>query len=126
MEKSLKYGTPLLFLLLFAMIVTMPKGIWADEVLHFAWGAFPSTAQAVELIFRSVGEKMNHGQTGIYMLLDHLALKHFGASYFALRFPSYFSFVLGLWAGFLFLRNLGFSLLVRLAFVLALAFSQLN
>lgn len=119
-------GLAALFLLLFVMVATMPKGIWADEVLQFAWGAFPDSLRAIELVFRSVGEKMNHGQTGIYMIYDHLALKIFGASYFALRFPSYLSFVLAPLFGFLFLRNMGVSLSVRILFVVALSFSQLN
>lgn len=69
------------------------KGIWIDEVVQFALGAADSTAQAWRM-FHSTAGTLNHGQTGLYYMLDHWLLRAFGASTFWLRFPT---FVCALW-----------------------------
>jgi hypothetical protein len=113
-------------LLLFAMIATMPKGIWMDEFLQFAFGAFPDSVAAVKLIFATIRSDMNLGQTGFQMVLNHLLLHNFGASYLMLRLPSYLGYSLGILAGSGFLAGLGCSFFVRFAFVVSLGLSQLN
>lgn len=113
-------------LLLLAMMMAFPRPIWTDEVLQFAWGAFSDTPRTIRWIFWSVGARMNHGQTGAYMIVNHLALKYFGASYFALRFPSYLSYFFSLVAGYAILGRMGASTLVRLLGMLGLAFCLLN
>jgi hypothetical protein len=76
-----------LSLLVLLMSINPVKPIWADEFLHFAFGAFDGTREALAAIRASL-DGVNHGQTGAYMLLDHWLLRCFGASTFWLRFPS--------------------------------------
>jgi hypothetical protein len=66
------------------------RPIWIDEFLHFALGGFSSSSEAWGVIRESI-KGINHGQTGVYMLLDYWLLKIFGANLFWLRFPSIFS-----------------------------------
>ncbi|NEO91046.1 MAG: hypothetical protein F6K56_12680 [Moorea sp. SIO3G5] len=61
-----------------------------DEFLHFAFGSYDTTAEAWKYISQSI-LTINHGQTGIYMLIDHWLMQLFGANIFWLRFPSIFS-----------------------------------
>ncbi len=79
------------------------KDIWTDEVLHFALGSLDSTLEAWKTICRS--QDINHGQTGIYMILDYWLLKLFGASRFWLRFPSFLSGFLLVFAAVHFFRG---------------------
>lgn len=111
--------------LLFAVSVTRPVVLWTDEFLYFAFGAFDSTFQALQKV-RASTANVNHGQTGFYMLLNHLMLQAFGASYFVLRLPSYLAFVVSLVLGCRYLRNCGFSSLACATFVLGMGLSQLN
>lgn len=83
----------LLFLLTLAILLlrTDAKGpIWIDEFLHFAMGAYDSTTSAWQVV-RETTVGVNHGQTGVYMMLDYWLLKGFGASAVALRLPSLLS-----------------------------------
>lgn len=66
------------------------RPIWIDEFLHFALGGFSSSSKAWDVIRESI-KGINHGQTGVYMLLNYWLLKIFGANLFWLRFPSIFS-----------------------------------
>jgi len=59
-----------------------------DEFLHFAL-ASGSWTDTFEMIWKSTGDAVNHGQTGTYMLIDAALLKTFGASNFLLRLPTY-------------------------------------
>ena len=83
-QKLLLTAASLLVLLL---SINPVKPIWVDEFLHFAFGAFDGTREAIAAIRASL-DGVNHGQTGVYMLLDHWLLRAFGASAFWLRFPS--------------------------------------
>lgn len=67
--------------------------IWIDEFLHFAFASFDITADAWAAIKRSASN-VNHGQTGIYMLVNYWTLKYFGADLLYLRAPSLVSAVL--------------------------------
>lgn len=118
-------STLLLQALLFALVMTRPKKIWTDDFLHFAFGAYADTGEAIRAVFESIAG-VNHGQTGFHMILNHLLLKWFGASYFVLRLPSGIAYSLGLLAGFCFLRSIGVSFFLRTAFLLLLGLSQLN
>ncbi len=82
----------LLLLCLFCVALNSSFGrpIWIDEFLHFAFGSYETTAEAWNAISRSI-TTINHGQTGIYMLIDHWLMQLFGANIFWLRFPSIFS-----------------------------------
>lgn len=66
------------------------RPVWIDEFLHFALGGFSSSSEVWDVIRESI-KGVNHGQTGIYMILDYWLLKIFGANLFWLRFPSIFS-----------------------------------
>ncbi|WP_424094453.1 hypothetical protein [Moorena producens] len=93
-----------------------------DEFLHFAFGSYDTTAEAWKYISQSI-LTINHGQTGIYMLIDHWLMQIFGANIFWLRFPSIFSgLVLFLAAIYLF-RLWGMPFLWQVIGILAL-FSQ--
>jgi hypothetical protein len=69
---------------------SLGRPIWIDEFLHFATGSFDSTAAAWSAIAQSTAN-VNHGQTGIYMLVDYWLLTLFGADLVALRAPSLIS-----------------------------------
>ncbi len=69
------------------------RAIWIDEFLHFAFASFDTTADAWAAIKRSASN-VNHGQTGIYMLVNYWTLKYFGADLLYLRAPSLVSGVL--------------------------------
>jgi hypothetical protein len=85
------------------------RPIWIDEFLHFAVGSFDSTSSAWSAIAGSTSN-VNHGQTGIYMLINFWLLKLWGASEVALRLPSLLSaFLLCFFASFA-LRLRGYGL----------------
>ena len=84
------------------------KPIWIDEFVHFAIGAQHSTVEALEAIYLTTA-KLNHGQTGFYILLDYWLLKIFGANLWALRLPSLLSALWVLLSGILLLRTRGFG-----------------
>ncbi|MGZ3672173.1 MAG: hypothetical protein ACXWR4_19740, partial [Bdellovibrionota bacterium] len=111
---------------LLAYIMTLPKGFWADEVLQFAPAAFPNVHEAAAAIFGSIRGGLNHGQTGGHMLLNYFSLKALGASYFALRWPSYLAYAAGITGGFFFLMDVGASLAVGLLFAFLFGLSQLS
>ena len=69
------------------------RPIWIDEFLHFALGSHRTTAEAWQSISETV-PTLNHGQTGIYMLVDYWLLQMGGANLFLLRLPSMLAGVL--------------------------------
>ena len=105
-----------------ALYGSFGRPIWIDEFLHFAIAAFDTTEQAWDVIGRST-TGVNHGQTGIYMLLDFWLLKAFGANIIALRAPSLLSAGLLLCAGVIFMRLRGFGLLWQ-CFAILILFCQ--
>lgn len=80
----------LLILICIALHASWGRPIWIDEFLHFALGSHRTTTEAWDTIRQSI-LTFNHGQTGIYMILDYWLLQVFGASRFWLRFPSILS-----------------------------------
>ncbi|MBD2653313.1 hypothetical protein H6G45_07380 [Synechocystis sp. FACHB-383] len=66
------------------------RPLWIDEFLHFALGSYETTGEAWHVIRESILE-INHGQTGIYMIINYWLMQIFGASTFWLRFPSLLS-----------------------------------
>lgn len=87
---------------------TQPRRIWIDEFLHFALGALPTPRAAWDVITASF-QTVNHGQTGVYMLLDYFLLSAFGPSLVALRLPSLLSGVLLFFSALQLFRSLGFG-----------------
>ncbi len=91
------------------LYASLDRSIWIDEFLHFAFGSFDTTSDAWRAIKKSTSN-INHGQTGIYMLLNYWTLKYFGASIVVLRAPSLVSAVLLCYFSAVLLRNRGFGL----------------
>ncbi len=93
------------------LILTLYAGlwrpIWFDEFLHFAMGGMTFEYALKTIDYTTI--EVNHGQTGIYMLLDWFLLQVFGASAIALRLPSLLSGALLLAAAVTFLRLRGFG-----------------
>lgn len=83
------------------------RGIWFDELLHFAVGGM-SFEYVIKTIDYTTTE-VNHGQTGIYILLDWLILQLTGASAIGLRLPSLISAGIMLVAAAVFIRAKGFD-----------------
>ena len=83
------------------------RPIWFDEFLHFAMGGMTFEYALKTIDYTTI--EVNHGQTGVYMLLDWALLQLFGASAIALRLPSLLSAALLLAAAVTFLRLRGFS-----------------
>ena len=79
------------------------RPLWIDEFLHFALGSFRSTGEAWDTIY-STTVTVNHGQTGVYMMIDYGLLQLFGASPSALRLPSLVSALLLFWGAVALLR----------------------
>lgn len=82
----------LLLLCLFCVVLNSSFGrpLWIDEFLHFAFGSYETTSEAWSMISQSI-LGINHGQTGIYMIVDYWLMQIFGANTFWLRFPSIIS-----------------------------------
>ncbi len=106
------HGTIIVALSIFSVAVygSLGRSIWIDEFLHFAVAAYASTEEAWSVIRSSI-RGVNHGQTGVYMLLDYWLLKFFGANAIALRAPSLLSAVFMLYSCAMLLRLRGFGLL---------------
>jgi hypothetical protein len=90
------------------LYASLGRPIWIDEFLHFAFAAFGSTSEAWNAIKQST-VSVNHGQTGIYMLVNHWLLKLFGAEILALRAPSLISAFLLCYFAALFVKMRGYG-----------------
>jgi hypothetical protein len=108
-------------LLVAAVIVlygSLGRAIWIDEFIQFALGSHRSTAEAW-LTVSATTVTMNHGQTGVYMMLDYWLLQLFGASATALRLPSLLSAALMFWGGVALLRARGLGYAWQVLLVVA-------
>lgn len=83
------------------------RPIWFDEFLHFAMGGMTFEYALKTIDYTTI--EVNHGQTGVYMLLDWVLLQIFGANAIALRLPSLVSAALLLAAAVTFMRVRGFG-----------------
>jgi len=83
------------------------RPVWFDEFLHFAMGGMTLDYALKTVDYTTI--EVNHGQTGVYMLLDWVLLQVFGASAIALRLPSLIAAGLLLAAAVTFLRRRGFG-----------------
>lgn len=83
------------------------RQVWFDELLHFAMGGM-TFEYAIKTIDYTTTE-VNHGQTGVYLLLDWFLLQLFGASTIALRLPSLVSAAVMLASAVAFMRAKGFG-----------------
>ena len=83
------------------------RGIWFDELLHFATGGMTFDYLVRTIDYTTI--HVNHGQTGVYFVLDWILLQVFGASAIFLRAPSLVSALVLLVSAVLFLRAKGFG-----------------
>lgn len=98
------------------------RGIWFDELLHFAFGGM-----TLEYALRTIDYStihVNHGQTGAYFLVDWGLLQVFGANAVALRSPSWISAALMLASAAVFIRAKGFGWFWATVAVLALGANE--
>ena len=93
----------LLAIVAVAAFAGFQRPLWIDEVLHFATGAMSFSDVMRTVDYTTI--EINHGQTGVYILLDWLFLQIFGASAVALRVPSLIASGVLLWSSILFIRD---------------------
>lgn len=72
------------------LYASLGRPVWIDEFLHFTFASFDSTASTWSAITQTLSN-VNHGQTGIYMLVNYWLLTFWGADVLALRAPSLLS-----------------------------------
>lgn len=114
-----KIGLWLLGALVLVLYMRPWRPIWLDEFLHFAMGGMTWEYALRTIDYTTI--EINHGQTGIYMLVDWLLLQMFGASAVALRLPSLLAAGLLLAAAVSFIRLRGLGYLWQFVVILALA-----
>jgi hypothetical protein len=102
-----------------ALYSSWRRPIWTDEATHFVWGANPVSLTTVLKIIEST-HQLQHGQTGIYLLLNQVSLNWFGASALVLRAPSLLAAVLLCLAAAYFMRVRQFSFAWQVLAVLAM------
>jgi hypothetical protein len=95
------------------------RPIWFDEFLHYAMGGMTLDYALKTIDYTTI--ETNHGQTGVYMLLDYLLMQVFGASAVALRLPSLIAAAVMLGAAVTFLRLRGFGFAWRYLALIAFA-----
>ena len=100
------------------------RPIWIDEFLHFALGSHHSSSEA----WRSISEtvpNLNHGQTGVYMMVNYWTLRVTGASAFWLRLPSLVAAAFLLFSSVSIGRRVGFTP-IWVLLLLAAYFAETN
>lgn len=95
--------------IIIASYASLARPLWLDEFVQFAVSGL-ALPRAVEVVSTTTGDGLNHGQTGLYFLLDYALLNVFGASTLALRLPSILAGAAMLTAAVLFIRDRGYSL----------------
>lgn len=113
-------GPPLLFLFCMGLSLIFAgwhRPLWIDEVLHFAVGSMslPEVLRTIDY----TSNRINHGQTGFYILVDWALLQLTGANAFALRLPSLVSLLMLLWCSAWIIRIRGFGLPWQLVAILS-------
>lgn len=109
----------LLCLYVVVLNASFGRPLWIDEFTHFAFAA-ESTTRDVWKMFVATADYNQHGQTGVYILLNYWTLSYFGVDATLLRLPSIVSGLLLLSSAVLLLRVLGFSVLWQVVMVAAL------
>ena len=102
-----------------ALHASVGRPIWIDEFSHFAFAAEPTASRAWAL-FLATADDIQHGQTGVYIMLNYWTLSLFGPDATLLRLPSILSGVFLFSAAIMLVRVLGFSVLWQLVMVAAL------
>jgi hypothetical protein len=95
------------------------RPIWLDEFLHYAMGGMTLDYALKTIDYTTI--EVNHGQTGVYMLLDWLLMQVFGASSIGLRLPSLISAGVMLAAAVTFVRLRGLAYPWQVLVLLSLA-----
>lgn len=98
---------------------SLGRPLWIDELSHFAFAAEPTTRDAWgRFLAAAVGNQ--HGQTGIYIILNYWTLTTLGIDPTWLRLPSILSGLLLFGSAIMLFRVLGLSVLWQLVLVGAL------
>jgi hypothetical protein len=106
--------------LIVVLHASVGRPIWIDEFTHFAFAAQPTTMAAWSL-FLSTTADMQHGQTGIYIMLNYWTLTLLGPDPTLLRLPSILSGLFLFVSAVMLFRVLRFSVLWQVVLVGALA-----
>lgn len=118
--KFVLYGA-LVFITLYGLFLSSSffRLIWIDEFVNFAMGAATSFSDAWFIVVQTT-PAINHGHTGIYLLLSYFGLSHFGANALVLRAPAMLSGALLMFFAVYFFRILRFSIVWQFLAVMAL------
>ena len=102
-----------------ALHASLGRPLWIDEMTHFAFAAEPSTLDAWHR-FLAAAVHNQHGQTGIYILLNYWTLTTLGVDPTLLRLPSILSGLLLFGSAIMLFRVLGLSVLWQIVLEAAL------
>ncbi len=102
-----------------ALHASVGRPIWIDEFSHFAFAAEPTSGKAWSL-FLATADDIQHGQTGVYIMLNYWTLSLLGPDATLLRLPSILSGLFLFASAIMLVRVLGFSVLWQLVMVAAL------
>jgi len=102
-----------------ALNASLGRPLWIDEFTHFAFATAPSTRDAWSLFLATANDNQ-HGQTGVYILLNYWTLTTLGLDPTLLRLPSILSGLFLFSSAILLFRALGFSMLWQVVMVGAL------
>ncbi len=103
-----------------ALNASLGRPLWIDELSHFAFAAEPTTSAAWHR-FLAAAVHNQHGQTGIYIILNYWTLTTLGVDPTLLRLPSILSGLLLFGSAVMLFRVLGLSVLWQVVVVGALA-----
>lgn len=110
----------LLCLYIVGLSASIGRPIWIDEFTHFAFAAEPTSRAAWDM-FVATADYNQHGQTGIYIMLNYWTLSYLGIDATLLRLPSILSGLFLMASAVMLFRVLGFSILWQTIVVAALA-----
>jgi hypothetical protein len=69
------------------------KPIFIDEFLNYAFISETSFTRFINILLKSI-ENVNHGQTGLYTILNYISFQILPPSQIILRLPSYFALII--------------------------------
>ena len=95
------------------------RPIWIDEFLHYAFTGFdiPDMWHAIRLTIQDI----NHGQTGVMMLINAFFLKVLGGTHAAMRLPSVLATIALFISAVVLLWRLGLSVVFQILVIAAIS-----
>ncbi len=106
---AIEWGLSALFLL---QVCTGLEAPWIDEIAGMAFAGFSTTSDMLAALYNTM-PTVNHGQTGLYYILQSFSLDLVGAQLWAIRWPSFVGFAISLVCLCSILRMMGASLFIR-------------